>query len=133
MQQARATEQNYYFCPGKKANFLFYNISSTVAHKARTRVQTLIILGQKCENCQCLDPCPDFVCDGRAYVIKPKICFFSGAKKIILFGGPGLVRFPGICNFVQISGKKTLNLMPFLRVCSYTSKILSKVRLCTKN
>ena len=26
-----------FFCPRKKANFLFYNISSTVAHKARTR------------------------------------------------------------------------------------------------
>ena len=80
-----------------------------------------------------MDPCPGFVCDGRAYVIKLKICFFSGAKKIILFGGPGLLRFPGICNFVQISGQKTRNLMPFLSVCSYTSKFLSKVRLCTKN
>ena len=47
-QQARATNQNYFFRPGKKANFLFHNIDSPVAHKARTRVQKLTILGPKC-------------------------------------------------------------------------------------
>ena len=46
-QQARATKQNYFFRPGKKANFWFYNISSPVAHKARTGVRTSTIFAPK--------------------------------------------------------------------------------------
>ena len=58
--------------------------------------------------------------------MKRKICFFSRAKKIILVGGPGLLRFPVICDYVQISGQKVRNLMPFLSAGFGTSRFFFK-------
>ena len=67
------------------------------------------------------------------YVLRESLCyetkkfaFVPGQKNFFLVGGPGLLRFPGICNYVQISGQKTRNLMSFLFESIETSRFFFK-------